>query len=118
VHVLVCFVDGCDRPATRAGLCEGHRKRRRRGQALGSPLQERPATPWSRILEGCIALADADSEDDLAFRRAEDRLRKAIDGYAASRSANAEDGSCPHDTRDSDQAELRDVAPPCCTAAP
>lgn len=33
---------------------------------------------WARIQEACIALADADSDDDVAYRRAEVRLRKTL----------------------------------------
>lgn len=35
-------------------------------------------TRWARVQEACIALADADSEDDVAYRRAEVRLRKTL----------------------------------------
>jgi hypothetical protein len=35
-------------------------------------------TEWARIQEACIAVADADAEDDRAYRRAQVRLMKTL----------------------------------------
>lgn len=83
-----CLVDGCDRleelvrGRSAGGLCAGHRYRKRRGLPLESPLDANKAhrlTPWQQVLEASLAHAGADGP--LAYRRAIDRLRKAVLRY-------------------------------------
>jgi hypothetical protein len=75
-----CEVSGCERPTEgRRSMCEAHRKRKLRGQSLLDPITARPPTPWARLVEACISLADADPEDDAAYTRAADRLRAMFD---------------------------------------
>ncbi|WP_041453467.1 hypothetical protein [Anaeromyxobacter dehalogenans] len=42
---------------------------------------------FSRLLEAAYALADADSEDDVAYHRARCRFRAAVNSYADRRAA-------------------------------
>lgn len=79
MHDKYCTVADCLRIAERSGLCSTHRKRAQRGQQLGLPVAERFLSTWDRLHAAALDLADADTEDDAAYRRAEDRLRKAID---------------------------------------
>ncbi len=72
-----CLIAGCERPEEAAGLCAGHRYRKRRGIPLDeTPLRER-LTPRERVLEAAKALLDADAEDRRAYHAAWSRLRAA-----------------------------------------
>lgn len=68
---------GCEEPEVSNGLCDRCRKRKARGGDLGAPVQER-LTPKQRAVEAAIGLADADSEDDKAFPRAEANFAAAV----------------------------------------
>lgn len=75
-----CSVDGCGRPARRAGLCWGHLKRpegRRSGE-----LRVYRAGMFAALERAALRFADADSEDDPAFERAKWSFRRAIVRYA------------------------------------
>ena len=76
-----CEADGCLLPEHAAGLCQGHFRRRSRGRPVSGRLRE-VLSPWGRVVEAALALADVSSEDDQAHRRAEDNLRTAITAYA------------------------------------
>lgn len=69
-----CSVDGCPRQAEHDGLCQGHLKRRQRGQVVNEPLAARPSGV-ERLTEAALRYAAAEGEED--FRRAKDNLRKA-----------------------------------------
>lgn len=74
-----CLVDGCDRLEELAsgrsagGLCAAHRKRKKRGQPLEPPIDERNArvgphraplrSPRQALLDAALAYADADAEN-------------------------------------------------------
>lgn len=77
----LCSVDGCERLVEKAGLCAGHRKRKVRGQVVNTQLARRPSSPLEYLCESALAYADAD--DDVAYERAKDNLRKAAMSYAA-----------------------------------
>ena len=87
-HETYCEV--CGRPGDRGRhLCSAHQKRRADGDttpvgpARGGPAGARlHESPLHRLLEAALAYADADSEDDVAFQRAKDNLRKAAKAYA------------------------------------
>lgn len=84
--VRMCAADECLRPAVgRQRYCMAHDQRQTRGQKLSTPIAERYESPFQRLVAAAIALADADSEDDVAFNRALDRLRKASLDHAWSR---------------------------------
>lgn len=85
-----CEVEDCLDPATRGTRCECHDKQRQRNgrvrqKGIGSGA--RHPTPWARVTEACLALADVDANPaaDEEYRRARDRLRRAVRNYAASR---------------------------------
>lgn len=82
LSAATCSVSECDRPVARGGLCWGHIKARQRGSApeLGPPATE-PVAPLERLREAAIDYREVDSEDDDAYRRADDRLRKAAKAY-------------------------------------
>jgi hypothetical protein len=79
-----CEVADCIREAREDGLCWGHAKRRRKGQAMvtlqangGPHRSQHYPSPFSRFVEACISLADADPTDDSAWHRARMRVRSA-----------------------------------------
>jgi hypothetical protein len=53
-----------------------HHKRRLRGIPLDAAVHER-LSPFEALVRSCIVLADADSEDDAAWYRAVENVRKA-----------------------------------------
>lgn len=65
----LCTVDDCGKPAKRAGLCEGHRKRKRLGQTIHAPLRQY-GDPARTFAEAMFAFADAAAEDEEAYYRA------------------------------------------------
>ena len=85
-----CTIDGCTRPAARAGLCWGHLKRRQRGSTVGVEL--RPAaggqapvsleTSRSLFLDAAVEYAHVEPDDDEAYHRALERLEKAAVAFA------------------------------------
>lgn len=79
---MTCTGPGCSRPAARAQLCWGHLRQARRHGIL-RPLEPRGQIPWDRVREAAIALADAETDDEL--RRAEERLRAAVVAYSQRR---------------------------------
>ena len=80
-----CTVGDCMRLAESGGLCSAHRKRKQRGVQLGLPMVEKFCSTWDRLHAAAIDLAEADSEDDIAYQRAEDRLRKAVESIVQER---------------------------------
>ena len=72
-----CGYPGCDEKASAGGtMCAMHYKRRERGSCMSDPKRER-LTPWGRVVEAALELADADTEDDGDYHRREARLRMA-----------------------------------------
>lgn len=63
----------CHAPAARRGLCWRHYMYVRRG------TEDRPRGAFERVAAAALAYANADAEDDDAFRRARERLRDALD---------------------------------------
>ena len=78
-----CAAGDCLRAATHGALCRMHARRRDRGKPMAAPAREAYATPWARLHEAALALADAGSED--AYRNASRRLRDAAIAYSLSR---------------------------------
>jgi hypothetical protein len=68
-----CSVEDCDRPAKRAGLCEGHRKRKRLGQPVSGQLRIYGNTART-FAEAMFAFADAADGDEEAYYRAWKRV--------------------------------------------
>lgn len=82
-----CAQGGCQKPAQgRGSLCAMHFKRQERGTLAFADPQER-LDPVERFVQACIAVADADSEDDQAFVRALKRARYAARRLVASEQA-------------------------------
>jgi len=81
--VRFCVVDGCGRPAQRAGLCWGHVQRRQRGQRIHSPLTY-PLAPDDALLEAAldVALMDDVPALDRAFSEAWESLKAAARRFA------------------------------------
>lgn len=77
-----CGVAGCEKPAT-GPLCEMHERRRSRGIPMHQPARER-LSPYARVLENCLALADVDTGDDQSYQLAIERLRKSLRTWFAS----------------------------------
>ena len=76
-----CIVAECERPAApHRELCVGHYARKVRGQPLDTPLREW-GNPARALMEAAFAFADAAAEDDDAYVRAWNRLRKAARRY-------------------------------------
>lgn len=78
-----CSVAGCDQPVETAGLCTAHRKRRDRHRPLDAPIRVRAGAEFDRVMEGAIALADAEGDDE--YRAAKDRHRKAAEAWMRAR---------------------------------
>jgi len=75
-----CTIDDCPNDAAKGGLCWAHLKRRTAGQELAPPVEKRPESPLARLEEAALTYADA--EDDQAFARAKDNLRKSALVYS------------------------------------
>src|ERR1700730_6743749 len=76
-----CLEPDCLRAAKPGELrCYAHIKRRERGISGAVPIREQ-LTPFQRLVEACIALADAETESEHGFTRAKDRTRKAAEGW-------------------------------------
>ncbi len=71
-----CTVPGCSNEEEAGGLCFGHRYRKKHGLPMSPPLRER-TTPWGRVQEAVLAIADADSENDADYHASKARLRAA-----------------------------------------
>ncbi len=69
-----CEVEGCTRQAERPGRCATHRKRAQRHGDLHAPIRPYGLSPLERLAKAALAYANA--EADLDFRRARDLLRK------------------------------------------
>lgn len=69
-----CDEDECLLPAERGGKCRGHAARAERGKVRAGPLRERLSS-WEQLHAALLAVADADAEDDAAYRRAVNLFR-------------------------------------------
>lgn len=78
-----CRVDDCLEPAARGDLCSGHVKRKQLDKVVNVPLGPRRERghEWEFLCEAALHYADASDEDEVGFRRARDRLRKAAMRY-------------------------------------
>lgn len=77
----MCTVADCLNPASgRTEYCWAHQKRRETGRSLGVPVRKR-STPIDYLFEAAIAYADAPVEDDKAFARARENLKRAARKY-------------------------------------
>lgn len=77
---MTCAVDGCERPAKKAGVCWAHRKRKqRKGHGLPTPDISAPVREYGlhprQHLER-VSLLHADADTDEGYRRARDLLVK------------------------------------------
>ena len=81
VSADLCRAEDCTNLSARDGLCWSHARRKREGASM--QLAKRPATPIERVREAALTYAEVDAEDDDAFRRADDNLRKAAIAYGA-----------------------------------
>ena len=78
--MATCDGPECEREAVPGGrFCAGHYKQHSRGQPL-TPLRSYAST-WDRLVESAISFVDADSDDDLEFKRAKDALAAAARAY-------------------------------------
>lgn len=82
---MTCSVEGCVRPVEAGGLCQGHRKRKTRGQTVSGDLRDDTRTPSEILTDAAIALADCDSDDDGAWARAQKNHQHAAESYAKRR---------------------------------
>lgn len=83
----MCATADCLQLAHAGGVhCAGHAKRLERGQTTAAPLREKLPLR-ERVLKLAIDLVDCDSEDDNAYERAFDALRKAVEQWARQGSA-------------------------------
>lgn len=73
---MYCLAPGCERPATRRGMCRGHRKQHEAGRPF-TPLQPRNQSPFERYETAVRVYDDTSAEDDAAFARNAARLRVA-----------------------------------------
>lgn len=76
---ILCSVDDCGRPAREGDLCPGHAKKKRRTGIVGGELEtaksgENRPSARNLLREAAYTLADADSEDDAAYDRADHNL--------------------------------------------
>lgn len=74
----LCAVDGCDKPRFCKGWCQCHYRRFTRGQPLEAPLrrihQFGRVEAFQALTEAALSYAEADTDDDDAFRAAERHL--------------------------------------------
>lgn len=77
----------CPNPARRRGLCWAHVWREQHGSSATGPIKTIGLTPAQRLKECAINYADADSDDDLAWKRASDLLFKAAEEYVREKRA-------------------------------
>jgi hypothetical protein len=75
----------CDSSALPGGtMCSMHYKRAARGSCMNTPKREQ-LSPWGRVVEAALGLADSDTDDDNEWRRMEGRLRCAVKRWAGVR---------------------------------
>lgn len=77
-----CSACECENPAVRGGLCWAHDAQRRRGMKL-RPLNHYQG-PAEHFWQAVLDYADADAEDDHAYRLAELRLKRAAVNFVLS----------------------------------
>lgn len=72
----------CPFPQRKQGLCWGHYQRRKRRQALSTPLGRRTATPLEGLYQAMLDFKDElDTLDDDEFERGKERVRFALRRY-------------------------------------
>ena len=77
---MTCTEPDCLGVAKRAGLCWECIGKRRSGTGKFTAATEPPAI--EQLREAALSFADADTDDDRAFRQADDRLRHSAKIYA------------------------------------
>ena len=80
----MCAIPDCPNPPARGPHCWGHLKRKQRRKPVHEALAEKYESPWHRFVEATIAYNDCNSEDDRAFERVRDNLRKSAMAYVES----------------------------------
>jgi tryptophanyl-tRNA synthetase len=70
-----CAVDGCCKPAARAGLCWTHTKRRQRKKDTTSPVRGYAMPLETRVKRAATRYAEAEDDDEY------DKARKLLDKY-------------------------------------
>jgi hypothetical protein len=88
-----CQWDGCEKPAMQGDhpYCSMHTKRQQRGTPMNAPERE-ILPPFERLVQASIDLADADSDDDGEYNRAESRLKAAAKCWVERGAQNMSDG--------------------------
>lgn len=82
-HEVSCDYPGCERPRVHSGvfsevsLCATHKRQWSRTQTLRAAQIRERLSPKEKLLECAHALADCDSADDVAYRKAERALIRA-----------------------------------------
>jgi len=82
---MTCEVEGCLKPVEAGGLCAGHRKRKTRRKTVSGELRDDTRTPSEVLTDAAIALADVDTTDDGAWKRAKKSHEYAAESFARRR---------------------------------
>lgn len=79
-----CEWPGCENPSMtpRHPWCAMHYQRQHRGKPMNTPKAVTITDPFEALTQAAISLADCDSEDDDAWRKAENRLRYAARAFS------------------------------------
>lgn len=75
---MTCTGPECERPATRRGLCHGHRWQLEHGRPLAPLRRWRWPSLQERIAEAWRLYWDSSAEDDAEFERNRARVRMAM----------------------------------------
>lgn len=81
LHASFCAQSECVEEAARGEFCELHRKRRQRGKPLSADVRTRHPSFIARLTEAALALANVSTDDDVAWRRAQQRLLMVVYSY-------------------------------------
>ena len=79
-----CAVDGCEGEAKKAGFCWAHYKRRQEGRTINEPINKITGSRTinaESVLEACLRYAEADSDDDEAWRKARRAMLYIAESY-------------------------------------
>lgn len=72
-----CRDPECVEEASVDGYCDSHYRRKLRGGQVSGPIRERPTSPRQRLRESALRYADADSEGDTEYDKADRNLMKS-----------------------------------------
>lgn len=77
-----CGIEGCDKPIEAAGMCAGHRSRKKKKRTVSGAIRSYSKTPFESISAAALAYADTAAEStDEEFKLARERFRSALDYY-------------------------------------